>query len=111
MSRQSLADLTYGFDNAAADDNVVDNNQSDDPGILPLLLENERAMPNNVPVKRFPNSEEDILAGHMSEARRLAAHVCMARSRPSSSWLGTKETPKEQGNVRMLGNKLGVVAR
>ncbi|CAM9366258.1 unnamed protein product [Ascophyllum nodosum] len=108
---QSLADLTYGFDNAAADDNVVDNNQSDDPGILPLLLENERAMPNNVPVKRFPNSEEDILAGQMSEARRLAAHVCMARSRPSSSWLGTKEAPKEQGNVRMLGNKLGVVAR
>ena len=111
MSRQSLADLTYGFDNVAADGNGVNHNHSDDPGILPLFVESNRSKPDNFLIKRNPDCEEDIFAGHMREAQRLAAHVCMARSRASTSWLGTKGTPNEQGSVRMPENKLRIVTR
>ena len=105
-----MAGLTYGFgEEGANSNNAVGQKQQEDTGILQILFKGNQLVPDKFPKKTIPANEEDLFAGHMTEARRLAAHVCMVRSRPSSSWLGTKGTTKKK--LRMPGKKLEVVAR
>ena len=109
-SRQSLAELTYGFDEVPADDNV-DKDKPEEQGILQLLLSDKKPMSDKICKSDLPVNEKDTFTTTMNEAKRLAAHVCMARSRPSSSWTGAKGTSRKQSKLRMPGKKIEMAAR
>lgn len=116
--KQRLADLTYGLHNTAADvkDKVgLETPSSVDQGILQFFLNGPPKMhvKSVEPVEPVGTaampSEEDMFKGHMLDADRLASHMCMARSRPSST--PTRDRSKKPMRIRLPGKKLEVSSR
>lgn len=91
----------------------MDEDKLEDPGILQLLLSGNGK--KTVPDKTIENdpqaNEQETFTFNMNEARRLASHMAMARSRPSSSWTSSKGTPGKQGKLRMSGKRIEMAAR